>query len=293
MPDYYTGYWDEERLRGIPSPQPSSSPSSESGPYSGPYAGLSPDGVTPLLINQGTYTNGHSFAGTGSRSNPGSGNVPMSDASYQLLMSNLGQIPTDRDVLGGGKFGVRGWLNDHPVGTIAAFIAAAAGGAALSGAGAGAGGSSSLTTLTPAEQAAITSGLTNVPAGVGAGGAGTVAGFGGAGTAGIPADLAADLAGTQLGAAGNGLVLEGGAGTISGSGALNAIGKYGDQLGGLFGGGGSGGAAPSLPPIGMLGSPAPVQTQQRPQFAPLNQTMQRSRWYMRTPINYRGATIWL
>lgn len=156
--------------------------------------------------------------------------------------------------------------------------------------------SPTLTTMTPAEQAEITSGLTNVPGGVQ--GAGPV-GFGGAGTAGIPADLAADFAGTQAGAAGNGLVLEGGAGTIGG-GWLQALNEYGPKVAGLLdqGGGSSGGAAPpALPSMGMLGSIA-QPTQAPPssfgnQSMPLNQTMQRSRGYMRTPINFRGATIWL
>lgn len=86
--------------------------------------------------------------------------------------------------LGGGKFGIRGWLNDHPVGAIAAFTALAYGGALAAGYGAGA-----------------------------AGGAGGVGGAGSAGGAVAGSEAAGSVAaGTAAGASGAG----------AGAGALGA-----------------------------------------------------------------------
>lgn len=177
-------------------------------------------------------------------------------------------------------------LHNAAAGTAAVIAAGTLANGGLTG---GQGGGSGLTTMTPAEQAEIVSGLTNVPGGTSAGSVG----FGGAGTAGLPADLAADFAGVKAGAAGNGLVLEGGAGTIGGS-WLGPLTEYGPKVAGLANQGGGGGAAPMSGFMGspMASRPAPVQSQSR-QSMPLNQTMPRSRGYMRTPINYRGATIWL
>jgi len=301
VPDYYTGYYDESRLRGA---------QQGGAGYSDP--GYVPDPSTPIQTSGFTYNNGGHFAGT---------NTPMSDQARNTLMQNVGQIPTDRDVLGGGKFGVRGWMNDHPLGVIAAFIAAAAGGGALAGglgaggagAGAGAGGLSSaeLSSVAGSMGGSLSGGLAGagagagaagagsggaLGAGLGAAGAGAGVGFGGAGTGGIPADLVGDFAGTQAGAAGNGLVLSGGAGTGVPAWMSN-YGKYASNLNGLLGGGGGGGGGsmPAMPSMGgMMGS----QTQTPPmnasrQRAPLDQTITRYRGYQRTPLQFRGATVWL
>lgn len=115
MPDAYGNMTEAERRMMGYAPQMQAAP-----------------GSNPVSMAPNTYTNGHKFAGT---------NVPMSDAAYRLLTSNGGQLATDKDVMGAGQFGLRGWMGDHPGGVIAAMIAAAAGGAALSGGlGAGAGG---------------------------------------------------------------------------------------------------------------------------------------------------------
>jgi hypothetical protein len=245
--------------------------------------GLAPGNYQDAPINTAapTHTNGNHFAGT---------NVPMSDQAYRLLTANGGQLATDRDVLGGGKFGIRGWMNDHPLGVMAAFIAAAAGGAALSPAAGGGGAASGAGT-------AAGSGATT---GTG------IAGFGGAGTGGTAANLGADLAGIQMGG--------GAAGSLAASGGIaGGAGAFGGGLGqlamnypglikqaggalGLGGGGSSGGsAAPvAIPQIGMMGSSMQPQPVSQPRQAmPLNQTMTRARPYMRTPIQFRGTTVWL
>lgn len=232
-----------------------------------------------------TYTNGNHFAGT---------NVPMSDQAYSLLTANGGQLPTDRDVLGGGKFGVRGWMNDHPLGVIAAFTALAAGGAAATGGLGGASGSGAASGA----------------------GSGTV-GWGGAGTGGfsgissLPSMSAVGGGNAGALAAGGGIsggagIGLGGYGASAGGGVMNsALGGFGNgleryagNLSGLLGGNSSGSnsvSMPSIPSLGILGSPASAQTTMTSsrQDTPLNQTFQRSREYMRTPINFRGATIWV
>lgn len=179
-------------------------------------------------------------------------------------------------------------LHNAAAGTTAVIAAGTLANGGLTG---GQGGSSSaLTTMTPQEQAAITSELTNVPSGSG------VVGFGGAGTAGAPANIAADFAGTQLGAPANGLVLEGGAGTISGSGLTAGLTKYGNQLSSLLGNGSGGGGGATQIPAGMFGSqvraPQPRQAPiaQRPilpGMQPLPQEVGRR------PYKFKGTTIWL
>lgn len=128
---------------------------------------------------------------------------------------------TNRDVMGGGKFGVRGWMNEHPVGMIGAMTGLAAGGAGLAslfgGGGAGAG----------------TAGLV---AGGGAPAGGSIAaGLGGAGAA-------------------------GGAGWLSTLGSL-ASGPLSGLLGSLVGGKPSGGGAGQQPGAGgsaALGDPRSI-----------------------------------
>jgi hypothetical protein len=336
MPDYYTGYYDESRLRG-----------------GGNGSGYVPE-TTPINT-QFTYTNGRNFAGT---------NTPMSDQAYEQLMRSLGAIPTSADVMGTGGVGnslvkagefeldhvgnIFEGLADQPERLIFGFdplvgqrasnyvsgrnedplvnqmggatsqqIAdyeakhglnsaggaqglhnAAAGTAGIVAAGTlanggfgGGGQGNGLYTMTPAEQAQITSGLTNVPAGVGNSG---VMGFGGAGTGGIPSQLSMGNA-AEYGAAGNGLVLEGGAGTIGGS-WLPKVMEYGPKVAGALnqGGGGGGGSAPmAMPQIGgMMGSQAPVMQPKR-QAPQLNQSITRFRGYGRTPLQFRGTTVWL
>lgn len=71
-----------------------------------------------------TYNNGGHWAGT---------HTPISD---QDLAAGL-NTASDRDVMGGGNYGFRGWSKRHPLGVMGLFTAAAFGGAALAGAGAG------------------------------------------------------------------------------------------------------------------------------------------------------------
>ncbi len=180
-------------------------------------------------------------------------------------------------------------LHNAAAGTAAIIAAGTLANGGLTGGGQG--GGSGLNMMTPAEQADIVAGLTNVPPGVQ--GAGSV-GFGGAGTGGIPADLFGSTQGLQLGASGNGLVLQGGAGTIGGS-WLPYVTEYGPKVAGLVnqGGGGGGGAAP-MPQIGgMMGSVQQPAQAPRRQQAPLNQQFTRYRGYSRTPLQFRGNTIWL
>lgn len=160
--------------------------------------------------------------------------------------------------------------------------------------GGGQGGGTNLYTMTPAEQADIVAGLTNVPAG----GAGQVAGFGGYGTAGIPTDLAGTFASTNAGAAGNGLVLSGGAGTGVPS-WLSTAGEYADDVSGLLGNGGGGGGAgggqaPMMP--GMFGSPMrqPQPQQPRTSRLPILQgTQPQYQAVGRRPFQFRGQTVWM
>lgn len=112
-----------------------------------------------------------------------------SDDPY-LQRSDIAPVlaATNRDVMGGGEYGLRGWMAKHPVGVQAAMIAIAATGAAASGAAAGGGG------------------------GGAAAEGGGAAGWGGAGTA-----------NSSLGAFGpGGLATVGGgnAGTLAASGAI-------------------------------------------------------------------------
>jgi hypothetical protein len=241
-------------------------------------SGYVPD-ATPMATN--TYTNGNTFAGTGSRSNPGGGNVPMSDAAYRLISNNGTQaIPTDRDVLGGGKFGVRGWMNDHPVGVMAAFIAAAAGGAALAPGGAG--------------------GAAGGGAGGAAGEAGGITGFGGAGTGGMAGNLATDLAGVQMGGGAAGSLaasggIQGGAGAFGG-GLGQFASQYGSQLSNLGGNSGNSGgnSAPiMMPQTGFMGSPMQPPMNTSRQTIPLNQSRTRLQGYSRKPMQFGGSTIWV
>lgn len=175
---------------------------------------------TTATAGSAGYTNGNHFAGT---------NVPMSDAAYRLLTSNGGQIATDRDVLGGGKYGIRGWMTDHPLGVIAAMIAAAAGGAALSGGaaaggagGAGAGGGSGVGLASGGGSLASDASLgAAANAGVGTAGIGT-AGIGSAAlpeivvTGTVPAGLSAgEAAGLGAGAAGAGSIAGNGTQTVN------------------------------------------------------------------------------
>jgi hypothetical protein len=73
-----------------------------------------------------TYNNGGHWSGT---------NVPISDQDVALGRNQA----SDRDVMGAGNYGVRGWAHDHPVGVMGAMIGLSALGG-LAGAGAGAAG---------------------------------------------------------------------------------------------------------------------------------------------------------
>lgn len=230
---------------------------------------------------------------------------------------------TNRDVLGNGKYGARGWMTDHPLGVIAAMVAAAAGGAALSGGAAAGGGaasggsgvgmasgggalSSDAALGAAADSSVGTFGASGLgAAGTGAGAAG--AGFGGAGTAGLPANLAGDFAASspyggaagQLAASGG---IQGGAGAVGGP--LGGSGFLATQGRGLLtnaghnyltgsGDQGSANSAPISIPMGMMGSTtqaAPMQAHNVPQ---LDQRITRFKGYGRTPVQFRGTTIWL
>lgn len=217
---------------------------------------------------------------------------------------------TNRDVLGGGKFGIRGWTLQHPVGTMAALLALTAAGGVAGGAGAGgaAGGGAGGGGIGSGLGSAVGEGFS---AGVGEAVGGSAGGaFGsalGAGAAGAGTGAAAGGWGnssgqltmgnaSDYGAANHGLVLDGGAGTGVPS-WLSSAGQYADQFSGLLGGGqqgggGSGYAMPAMPSGGFMGSQAPAM-QGRKQSQPLSQARLRFRGYQRTPMNFNGTTIWV
>jgi hypothetical protein len=197
--------------------------------------------------------------------------------------------------------GIGGWMHKHPVGTIAAFIAAAAGGSALSGYGFGGTGSGW-----------GGGGLGGGLGGEGGGGLGGLGGSGGAGGAGSDLGIfsnggvggMAGVGGGNAGALAASGGIEGGAGTgiwgsLGGSGLLSqgSIGNAG-QLNGLMGGGQSqgGGSQPmpySMPNLsGMLGS-QPQQQPATPSYMPLPT---QTPYYMPTrgytPHDFLGAKVW-
>jgi hypothetical protein len=136
-----------------------------------------------------TYNNGGHWSGT---------NVPISD---QDVAAGYNQA-SDRDVMGAGNYGVRGWAHDHPLGVMGAMIALTAAGGLAGGGAAGAGGGGGI--------------------GGGAGGAtGLAGGEIGAGGAGLGA--AGGLEGvTVTGTAGGGSAAAG-LGTLGGLGAASAM----------------------------------------------------------------------
>jgi hypothetical protein len=258
MPDnYLTGYWDEARLRGIPDPVTST--------------------AVPNLRFDGTIGQNHvQIYGNGGQLTPEQAINQLNDSELTQFANRIGATPPaqyaalnpsatpqqladykklydsyQRGTLGGGAFGIRAWLRDHPVGTIAAFVALAYGGALAAGYGGtaagGAGSTPELAAANPGLGAGVDLGAA-VDASVGApvvggsgaagGAAGGIAGFGGAGTGGSAANLATDLSGVQMGggAAGN-LAASGGI-----TGGAGVGGTTGGSLGGaanLVGGGGS------------------------------------------------------
>jgi hypothetical protein len=245
--------------------------------------------------------------------------------AYQSLDPNNPLLPgdsaaTNRDLLGGGAFGIRRWMRDHPVGVILGTGALAAGGAALAGGfggGAGAAGGAAGGAAAPAG-ASITAGEAVIG---GAGAAGTSAlnasvpslapllsgassGFAGYGSLGgfqPNSGLGVFANGGQAGMAGVG---GGNAGALAASGALSSTPgwlstatQYADELGSLLsaangGGSGGGGQIPlQMPSIGMMGSSVAPPTNR--QSSPLNQSFTRFRGYGRKPMQFRGATIWV
>jgi hypothetical protein len=135
-----------------------------------------------------SYNNGGHWAGT---------NVPISDQDVALGRNQA----SDRDVMGAGHYGVRGWANKHPLGVMGAMIGLTAlgglagGGAAAAGGGGGAGG--------------------------GAGGAAGLGSAGGLGAAGTTGSGVAGLEGvTVTGTAGGGSGLGAGLGMAGGAGAI-------------------------------------------------------------------------
>lgn len=140
-----------------------------------------------------TYTNGGHWSGT---------NVPISD---QDLAAGLNQA-SDRDVLGAGNYGVRGWSRRHPVGVIGAGIGLMAlGGLAAGGLGGGAAGAAG-GTGGGAAGGLGTAGAGTVGGGLGSTAGGALGGAGGLGMEGITVTGTAGGSGLggALGAAGIG-----------------------------------------------------------------------------------------
>jgi hypothetical protein len=206
------------------------------------------------------------------------------DSPY-FQRSDVDLTATNRDVMGNGKFGVRGWLNDHPVGAMAAMIGLAAGGAALTGGfGAGAGAAPAA----PAAGGTGAAGTGGIGAGFGTnpgslgyfanGGAGGLAGLGG----GNPGLLAASGG------------ITGGAGALGG-GMLGNLTRNAGRLSGLLGGDEPTQAQmPQMPNItmqapqqGLLGSMpmGPPQLPGMPQ-GPVE-------GFSRKPFQFAGQTIWM
>lgn len=303
MPDQYGNLTEEERRRltGYAPPQQIAPILGNQNATGTGYNQATRDAVnarnnsgisTRDIYDQNGQLQSHDERATPTRDN--SANAPafqgafMDDPFFQRSDVAPAISATNRDTLGGGSFGVRNWLHDHPVGTMAAFIAAAAGGAAaVNGLGGAAGGGA---------------------AGGGAGGevGGGAVGWGGAGTGGFSGagDFAPGMAvgggsAGQLAAAGG---ISGGAGTgifgsLGGSGLLSQanLGRF-QQLSGLLGGGQQQQSAPAMPYIQpVLGNQAkPQQPQAQQQLIGLPTSTQApyipSRGY--TPHNFYGATVW-
>lgn len=159
----------------------------------------------------------------------------MDDPFFQRSDVAPALLATNRDTAGGGAFGVRNWLHDHPAGTIAAMIAAAAGGAAASGAfasgaGASAGGGA-------AASGGVGGGLTGtgIGAGEGAAAAGGAGGAAGAGTAATGAGWTGGFSGASSFAPG--LSAGGGAaGSLAASGGIAGGAGVGGTTAGALGG---------------------------------------------------------
>lgn len=152
---------------------------------------------------------------------------------------------TNRDV-NPGDYGIHGFLNNHPLGVIAALGGLAVGGAALSGGigGAGAGSSGFAAGGTPASVTAAGAGGANTTAG----GLGIFGNGGAAGLAGVGGGNAGALAasGGIAGGAGIGGTSAGALGGLSGG-----LGRVANMLGGTMGGSsGSGGLWGNLLQLG-------------------------------------------
>jgi hypothetical protein len=200
---------------------------------------------------------------------------------------------TNRDVEGNGNFGIRGWMNEHPLGVMGAFAALAAGGAALSGLG-GAGGASGAAAqhALPASYGAGGAGGLQTSSGLGIfanGGAGGMANVG-VGNAGVLANSGA-IAG---GAGGAGL---GGLGGTLANGATRYAGTINDLLGAASGGGGGNVELPYMGLGSNYGKPTQQQQPQRmlgsqmPNILPsMNQPLQN---FGRKPLQFSGQTVWV
>lgn len=163
---------------------------------------------------------------------------------------------TNRDLLGNGKYGYRGWMTNHPVGTIAALAALAYGGSLAAGAAGGAGGGAAgggaaaggAGGLDAGTVAALQSGVGAGASGIGgsaaaagagatgagyggalaAGGAAAGVGFGGQGTSGLPSDLAGSFQSAPMtGSAAGDLAASGGIQGGAGTGILGSTGGSG------------------------------------------------------------------
>lgn len=172
------GGMDEAAARGVPT---------------GPTGGYTPytDEMRAQIAAQHAAAPQHNNAPNAPAFQPTNPNDPY----YQR--SDIAPImqATNRDVLGGGAYGARAWMRDHPVGMIAAMAGLAAGGAGLAGLGGGAAGGAA------AAPAAGTGGGLVQSSGLGYfanGGAAGMAGVG-AGNAGVLASSGAIAGGAGAG----------------------------------------------------------------------------------------------
>jgi hypothetical protein len=187
---------------------------------------------------------------------------------------------TNRDVMGGGQYGVRNWVRDHPVGTIIAGTALTAGGALAAGGWMGAGvGGAAAPAAGGAAAPGSSSGLGYFANG-GVGGIGTL----GSGNAGVLAATPGAIQG------GSGLV------GLGSTGLGGFLGSHAGSLNSLLGGGqqqGAQGGGQAMPSIN-INQPQQQQAAQRPQQAILP-GMQQSpiQGFTRRPYQFNGATIWM
>lgn len=212
------------------------------------------------------------------------------DSPY-FQRSDVDTSATNRDVLGNGRFGIRGWLNDHPVGAMAAMIGLAAGGAALmpaAGAGAGTGAAGGTAATSAGAGGAATGGI-GAGFGTNAGGLGYFANGGTAGLAGLGGGNAGALAASGA--------ITGGAGAMGG-GMLGNLTNNAGRINSLLG------AAQEQEPQGGQPMQMPQMQRQPPQQSmfgsmPLQPPILPGvpqgplQGFSRRPYKFAGQTIWM